>query len=213
MHRLPADLDAIARDELAPGESVEWAAQPDATRAALASFGIWLFAVPWTAFSVFWMAMASLAASDGAGAGAAFPLFGVPFVLIGLAMLSAPLWAWRAARRTLYAVTDRRAILFESSGGRAISVRSLEPRALRNPRRTERPDGSGSLVFASAALYRGSQSTPEFSFANIPDVRAAHDAVAFLAATHDWTAEERQADLMDDAVEAALGPDRLRARS
>ena len=37
-----------------------------------------------------------------------FPLFGLPFVLIGLGMLTAPHWAKRKALRTAYAVTDRR---------------------------------------------------------------------------------------------------------
>ena len=65
------------------------------------------------------------------------------------------------------------------------------------------------LALVIVALHR----VVPLGFSQDPDVRAAHDAVAFLAATHDWTAEERQADLMDDAVEAALGPDRPRARS
>ena len=62
--QLPADLDAIARDELAPGEAVAWAAQPDARRAALGALAVWLFAVPWTAFSVFWTAMAGSGIDD-----------------------------------------------------------------------------------------------------------------------------------------------------
>lgn len=211
---LPADLHAIARAELAPGESVEWAAQPSPMRALLGGLGLWLFAVPWTAFSVFWMAMASRAVHDWTSVEVAFPLFGLPFVIIGLLMLSTPWWAWRGAQRTLYAVTDRRAILFEAAGLRGITVRSFSPRALRDVRRTEQPDGSGSLVFSETVGRDsdGDRTTTAVGFSNVPDVRAAEAAVAVLAATHDSAAEERRADLMDDAVDDALGASRRRAR-
>ncbi|HEX9952239.1 MAG TPA: hypothetical protein VGB53_10750 [Rubricoccaceae bacterium] len=181
--RLPADLDALARDELARGEAVEWAAPPDARRAALSALGIWIFAIPWTAFSVFWTAMASLTVDDWTSLAVAFPLFGTPFIAVGLAMLSAPWWAWRVARRTLYIVTDRRAILFEASGARAIGVRSFRPEALRDVRRTERPDGSGSLVFSQTGGRDadGDRTLTPVGFANVRDVRAAEDAVRMLA--------------------------------
>ncbi|HEX8298697.1 MAG TPA: hypothetical protein VF594_05990 [Rubricoccaceae bacterium] len=185
--RPPADLAAVARDELAPGEMVEWAAQPDARRVALTGFAVWLFAIPWTAFSLFWTAMASLTVEDWTSLSVAFPLFGVPFIAIGLAMLSTPWWAWRGARRTLYAVTDRRAILFEASGLRAITVRSFRPEALRDVRRTERPDGSGSLVFAQTEGRDadGDRTRTTVGFANVRDVRAAEGAVQALASLSD----------------------------
>jgi hypothetical protein len=40
-----------------------------------------------------------------------FPLFGVPFVLIGLGMLAAPYWMRRKAQNTVYALTDKRALI------------------------------------------------------------------------------------------------------
>lgn len=182
-HTLPADLDAVARDELAPGERVDFAAQPLAGRAALMSFGMWIFAVPWTAFSVFWTAMAMHAAGEMDGWGVVFPLFGTPFVGIGLLMLSTPYWTWRTGRRTLYVVTDRRAIVFAASGFRDIGVRSFAPDALANVHRTERPDGSGDLVFAKSK-HRDSDGgtiTTTTGFPNLPDVREAEAAVRALA--------------------------------
>ena len=183
LHTLPADLDAVARDEIAPGERVDFAAQPLAGRAFLMSFGIWLFAVPWTAFSVFWTVMAASVAGEMDGWGVVFPLFGTPFVAIGLAMLSAPAWAWRAGRRTLYVVTDRRAIVFAASGFRDIGVRSFAPAALADVRRTERPDGSGDLVFAQSTHRDsdGDSVTTTTGFPNLPDVREAEAAVRALA--------------------------------
>lgn len=182
---LPADLDAIARDELAPGERVDFAAQPLAGRATVRAFGVWLFAVPWTAFAVFWTVMAASAAGEMDGWGIVFPLFGTPFIVIGLAMLSAPAAAWRQSRRTLYVVTDRRALLFSAPGFRAIEVRSFAPEALRSTRRTERPDGSGDLIFDRTTRRDsdGDAVTTTVGFQNLADVRGAEAAVQALAAT------------------------------
>jgi hypothetical protein len=181
---LPPDLDALVRDELGPGERPLWAAQPLAGRTALQACLIWLFAVPWTAFSVFWTVMAASAAGAMDGWGVIFPLWGTPFVAVGLAMLSAPVWAWRGARRTLYAVTDRRAVVFTASGFRGISVRTFAPAALADVRRTERPDGSGDLVFSRTTTVDsdGDRSTTDAGFLNVADVRGAEGAVRALTA-------------------------------
>ena len=185
-HTLPADLDALVRNEIAPGERVRYAEQPVAGHDAVRAFGMWLFAVPWTAFSVFWTVMAASAAGEMDGWGIIFPLWGLPFVCIGLAMLSSPWWAWRTARRTLYVVTDRRAVVFSASGLRGVAVRSFAPDALRDTRRVERPDGSGDLIFAETG-HRDSDGdlvTTTTGFKTLADVREAEAAVAALAADH-----------------------------
>ncbi len=176
-HQLPADLDALVRDELAVDERVLYAARPSAARAVLMSFAAWIFAVPWTAFSVFWM-FAAAGGMNGewpTGAGWVFPLFGVPFVLVGLAMLAAPLKTWHTSRRSLCAVTDRRAITFEGAGLRGITVRSFAPEAIGEPRRTENPDGSGTVLFA-----RDATGMPA-GFHNVPNARGAEAALRALS--------------------------------
>ncbi len=223
---LPPDLEWIARDEIAPDETVEYAAQPSPGRTVLRSFGTWLFAIPWTAFSVFWTVAAAggLSGEWPSGVGWVFPLFGLPFVAIGLAMLSAPFWAWRKARRSLCVVTDRRAILFEGAGFREIGVRSFAPETLRDIRRTERPDGSGDLHFTAAGTLGtggtlpigftaagtlGTSGTLPVGFFNVPDVRLAEAAVNALAAPA-GAPEARPSDAVDEALEER--PERRRER-
>ena len=182
-HTLPADLDALVRREIAPGERVRYAEQPVASYGTVRAFGMWLFAVPWTAFSVFWTVMAAGAAGEMGGWGIVFPLWGLPFVCIGLAMLSAPWWTWRGARRTLYVVTDRRAVVFTAVGLRDLRVQSFVPDALGDTRRVERPDGSGDLIFSETG-YRDSDGDvvkTTTGFKTLADVRAAEAAVAVLA--------------------------------
>jgi hypothetical protein len=185
---LPADLERAVTDELAAGERIVWGVQPLARRFLLQTLPVVVFGVPWTAFSVFWTVMA---AGGVASAGAAgwwawiFPLWGVPFVLVGLAMLSAPYGAWRGARRTLYLVTDRRALAFTAKGRAAIEVRAFAPDALGALRRVQRPDGSGDLFFARDEWRDsdGDRRTADVGFTAVPDVRAAEEAVRHLAAS------------------------------
>jgi hypothetical protein len=137
---LPPELETRVQSELAAGERLVWVGQPRPGRALLGSLILVLFAIPWTAFAVFWMVLAS-------GANLWFALFGVPFVVIGLGMLTAPLGVWRKARQTCYALTDRRAIVWEPGLFGSVRVRSFGPEHLGALSRVERPDGSGDLIF------------------------------------------------------------------
>src|SRR5205823_3679138 len=76
------------------------------------------------------------------------PLFGLPFLLIGAGLLGTPYWLRRKARKTCYALTDRRALLFEAGVfGRKVSVHSYGPERLKAIERVDYPDGTGDLVF------------------------------------------------------------------
>lgn len=181
---LPPGLDTLVHGELASGEQLLWVGQPRPRRLVVSSLPVLVFGIPWTAFSVFWVAMASgmLIAAPANNAGAprgfgaffsCFPLFGVPFVLIGLGMLSAPYWAYRKARRTCYALTDRRAVIWEPSAFGAVSVRSYRPADLTRVRRNQYTDGSGDLIFEEYYTYgnRGSRTTNYRGFLGIERVR------------------------------------------
>ncbi len=184
--RLPDELDARVRSELDQGEQLLWVGQPQPRRFARATIPIVLFGIPWTAFAIFWTAMASGLARGGgpvpnAGPGAlfsiCFPLWGVPFILIGLGMLSSPFWAGRKAKRTCYALTDRRAILFEAGTFGSVVVRSYRPSGLTKMFRRENADGSGDLVFEEITQVRSTNnggrttSTQTRGFLGIDNVR------------------------------------------
>lgn len=154
---LPDELEARVRSEMGDGERLLWVGQPRPGRFARQAIPIVLFGIPWTAFAVFWIAGASSFPFGGFGGNGGpggfgailsfFPLFGVPFVLIGLGMLSSPFWLRWQAKRTCYALTDRRAILWEAGKFGSVSVRSYGPEALDKTYRTEHADGCGDLVF------------------------------------------------------------------
>ena len=52
------DLERLMRSEFELGEDLLWIGQPRPGRMMLRTLPVVLFAVPWTAFSVFWIGMA-----------------------------------------------------------------------------------------------------------------------------------------------------------
>lgn len=179
---VPRDLRDQVDRELERGERVQWIGMPRARFFTPGSTVAFLFAIPWTAFAVFWVCAASGFKipdfSEGVGF---FPLFGLPFVLIGLGMLSVPLWAYRKALKTVYAITDRRAITFE--GGRSTTIRSYPPDKLQDVYRKERRDGSGDVVFARRAWRDsdGDRRSEELGFLRIPNPKEVEDLLDHLA--------------------------------
>lgn len=142
-HALPEAARALLQRELDDDERLLWSGQPLPAQLARAQVPLLLFGVPWTAFAVFWVVGATQAAGS-------FGLFGVPFVLVGAFMLSAPLRAYRGASKTIYALTNRRALVIAPSTqafstGR-LDVVSYVPDADTMSRSTN-SDGSGDVVF------------------------------------------------------------------
>jgi len=111
---IPRYLQDKVDREIEPEEQIEWIDMPIPRFFTPVATGAFIFAIPWTAFAIFWICGASgFELPDFSEGGFSFfPLFGVSFVLIGLAMLSSPLWAYRKAFKTVYVITNKRAITF-----------------------------------------------------------------------------------------------------
>jgi hypothetical protein len=170
------DAELVAQNELSPGEPLVWAGRPSPGAMARASLPILIFAIPWTAFAIFWVVMASGITTGATNRGffILFPLFGLPFVLVGLAMTSAPYWAYRKAQNTIYAITDRRLMIITE--GRSKTVQSYDADEIGEITRRERADGSGDLIFARTADAHTdtdgySRSRTQVGFLGVPDVR------------------------------------------
>ncbi|MGL4637982.1 MAG: hypothetical protein ACRCWF_18530 [Beijerinckiaceae bacterium] len=152
------ELKAFAEREFV-GEQMIWAEKPDQKIKAMLSFGIWLFAIPWTAFALFWESMVAgplimhwlgyeVAGKTPEGPMTygmiAMGLFGIPFILVGFGMLLTPFWAMRKAGRTFYVLTNKRLSQLES--GKYISITSIQPEEIVSTSRKEGPDGRGTLT-------------------------------------------------------------------
>jgi hypothetical protein len=158
---LSPQLKAQIEAELAGDEKLVWLGQPVVGRYARKSIPLVIIGLFFTGFSLFWMGLSGGAAWFGQGPGAGgvpgggigavlfgcFPLCGLPFLLIGLGMVVSPWWMRGLARRTCYAITERRAIIWEPSLFGVRQVRSYTASGLGALSRVERGDGIGDLVF------------------------------------------------------------------
>lgn len=180
-------LDLALGRELRRGEQVRWQGMQLA-RISLMSFGLYIFAVPWTAFALFWTAMAAGGIAtmeiegDWGWLAWAFPLFGLPFIAVGLGMLSVPFLPLWERGKVLYAVTSERVLKLRL--GRRLDVKSLPARRIGQVERREGPDGAGSLKLAVSigTDSDGDRTTEHFEIGKIADVMGAHTAIARLGA-------------------------------
>jgi hypothetical protein len=174
----PASALDVARSALDPGERLVWAEWARPARLARERLPLALFGLLWTG------ALArALVAADTPPSGFV-AVVGAAFVLLGLAALLAPGWAWLAARATVYAVTDRRLLILEGFPWRR--ARSFGPGDINLCERTERADGSGDLIFRSEREIerqdrgRTTWRTRRVGFLGIPEVRRVEAAVRAL---------------------------------
>ncbi|MDX1962133.1 MAG: hypothetical protein SFX18_03205 [Pirellulales bacterium] len=193
------DLDSLLEKELDRDERLVWSDQPIPSRYARGVGFIWLFAIPWTAFAVFWTGgalwMGGQMQNDDGFFGLVrfvFPLFGLPFILVGLGMLSAPYWVRQHARQTIYGITDRRAIVLSKNWLMGLKVRSFRPAELKNIERQEFDDGSGTITFYTRAWRDsdGDHRTDSLGFTAIPNVRQVEELLRAMVATHENAASE-----------------------
>lgn len=148
MTRAPEGWDGI----LEPGETVLWQGRPGVRvsvrelEARRVGFGL-IFA----GFAVFWMISAARAGASGP-MGAVFPLFGLPFLVLGLKLAGAGIfWDAFLRRRSWYTLTNRRAFIATDVFGR----RSLESWPITPETVIDFDDGpEGGLWFADRPAAR-----------------------------------------------------------
>lgn len=161
-----SDAQQRAQSELLPGESLCWTGTADPRRAALAALPAGLFGIPFAGFALFWINGAYRGTQHLAKSGDSFthafsffPLFGIPFLLVGLGVILTPLWVYLKGLSTVYAVTNQRVMII--TGGNTRSVKSVTPSDIVSVDHRERPDGSGDVVILTTAQTRTNNSVSQ----------------------------------------------------
>jgi hypothetical protein len=155
--------------ELAPGERLLWAGQPKGGFHLSRGDGFLIpFGIAWLGFSIFWMVLA-FRASKPVGVEALnfiFPLFGIPFVLVGIYLVAGRYWLdARKRSRTAHGITNRR--ILSTRGGDKRSFQSLDLDQIQEVSVVEMKDRSGTIRFTPIAP----KSTRHLRWDLIPSVR------------------------------------------
>jgi hypothetical protein len=156
----PADIQGMVRSELQPGESLQWTGTADAGRAAVSALPAMIFGIPFAGFALFWITMAyhgthaisRSSSNSSAGVFSFFPLFGLPFLLIGLGIVSTPLFAYFKAIKTAYAITDKRILVI--TDGRTRTVKSCTPADIVSVDHLERAGGTGDVIIRTNSIMQ-----------------------------------------------------------
>jgi hypothetical protein len=184
----PGDAQLRAQSELQSGESLVWTGTADPSRAAITSLPAMIFGIPFAGFALFWITQAYHATSSMSRSSnnafvkgfSVFPIFGVPFLLIGAFVILTPLWNFLKARSTVYAVTNQRVMVITGTTSR--SVKSYTSADISSVEHVERPDGSGDIIIQTNAIVRTNNSVSQFKLAlvGIPNVKQVAQQVLAL---------------------------------
>ena len=110
-----ASLRRLLSEALQPGERVLWQAQPDGVARMMMWRALWWIGLPWlllTAIAIFrgWIDQST-----------------VPLLMIGIMLVTAPLVMLLHDLQTLFAITNRRALIVRTAWGRrAVAATRLE---------------------------------------------------------------------------------------
>ncbi len=168
------DPFAVVSAQLRRGEHAVWTERPAPMARARSRLKIFLFGIPFFCFAVFWTATAAQSGD------ALFPLFGIPFMVIGAGLLLAPMWSyWEARNWLIYAITDQRILIIRTFPRH--KVESFEPADITKLERTTKPDGSGNVIFAEEERRgkNGTYMVPR-GFYGVPEAMRVEESVIKL---------------------------------
>lgn len=136
--------------QLQTGEKLLWHGQP-VQGLLLRKSDIFMipFSLMWGGFAIFWeyMVIASSLGGDNA-VNLMFPLFGIPFVLIGLYLIFGRFWAdAKQRKKTFYGATSSRILII--SGLLERKVKTLPLKALPEISLTLSKNGTGTILFGN----------------------------------------------------------------
>jgi hypothetical protein len=184
------DLSRQLESALESSEHLLWSGAPvTGIRFTLFDWFMIPFSIVWGGFSIVWEVVAISAFVDSLEGSfdpfvLIFPIFGIPFVIIGAYMMVGRFIAdARERERTYYGITDRNVIIIT---GKEQNIRVLPLASLQEVMVRERRDGSGTIMLesplATLALDDDTSSSktkkPEPpAITMIPNVRVAYEVL------------------------------------
>jgi hypothetical protein len=167
------EQQSVARSETKDGENVIWWGQPSGKEMAKSGRSVFIIGIGLLFMSLCYIGIPYLLYedSDQDFMKYIFLFISLPFLVISLRMIAAPTIEKRKANRTVYAVTNQRAMIIAT--GKNKKVTSYFPGDIIAINRKINEDGSGNLLFtmnpSRAATNPGSGI--KNAFLGVPDVQ------------------------------------------
>ncbi|MEO8669153.1 MAG: hypothetical protein ABI399_11595 [Bauldia sp.] len=179
-----ADLPPILaiQREMRRGERPVWAERPVPGTARRMMFARLRLGLVFTGFALFWIAaaFAIVGAGDFGAFGELFPLFGVPFVVVGLVIMASAVNVWRRLHATVYGISTERVLLISDLP--RYRMRAVDLVALTGSERVERKDGTGDLALVDGSGAYGGKREWLFGVPEIDRVSAEYEKLRREAA-------------------------------
>lgn len=171
---IPHSLRELVNSELECDERIAWIGMPKRVFFNSSTTILFLLGIPWTALAFSWTAIGILGSTNLESSLVLFSLvslFGFPFVLIGILMLSSPIWNYLCNSKSVYVITDRRVLTI--FGGWKTTIRSYTPDKLTDVFRKEKRDGSGDVIFVRRTWREsdGDRQSEELGIFGVDDAR------------------------------------------
>lgn len=178
--QVPITHASAVEAELAPGEQLLWIGVGDPKRHARRAWPVFAFGLFFTAFSGFMGVLFLVSPSKSSvdqpqSSNGLAPLLIFAFILVGMGIMTIPTFLKASARRTVYAVTNRRVLLVvlpRTQLGNS-RVTSVTPKALKTIECTQRADGSGDIILWWSLPYSSRDEYPQ-GLIGINRVREVH---------------------------------------
>ena len=151
-------MQEVFTNELTKEEKLLWSGQPDPS-IIFSKADIFLvpFSILWGGFAIVWEFLAMIAVftqtnhSTDKMAILIFPLFGIPFVLIGLYFMVGRFIVKKLRKqKTFYAVTNKRVLIITKFFGENLQAEYIN--SLPSINKSIRPNGFGTITFGNASL-------------------------------------------------------------
>jgi hypothetical protein len=214
INSLPPNLREMVERELKPEEQLRWVGQQFSADVVGEMVFTFVFAIIFTLFSSQWIYLAAKHQNPEQWhlTGLIVPSLGVPFFLFGLTLFCYPLVLWCRRKKTVYAITDRRAIVF-AGGLFSMEIVSYQPDKLGKILREQKPNdgGVGDILFTGYTvpteqyneILKGVQVTIKqiwahqtHGFLKIEHVKEVEQMLKDLAAQGTPTEEQSQLDVL-----------------
>jgi hypothetical protein len=166
---LDSSVESVIQSELSSDEKIHWVGKPDPSVIFNSSDLLAIpFSLMWGGFAIFWewsaLSIHDKVHGDGPGVaiGYIFPLWGIPFVCIGLYMIFGRFFykAWKKSKTT-YAVTNKRVLVVTQGFSQQVQAQFLDQIPVIN--KTISSNGVGCLTFGNLG-FSGMYANAGFGF-------------------------------------------------